>query len=216
MRAESCICLQPKSFGLFPLQVDGASVRLHLPKLRHLRIGGFSLTRAKLRLDRDSFSEAPRLEVLSLVGPGAVMLMPDCFAGLTALATLTLHRCGLSAIPTAVTALANSLTSLMLPFNDGLQLADDDITVLLALSKLQTLDLRKQSLLSLPDNPTAVAVSAHLHYVPAPWSECSLKRLVRLPSAFIAKHGRAIALEVHVEPETDQLSDEDEDEGDDG
>ena len=94
--------------------------------------------------------------------------MPDSLTGLTALVTLSLEKCGLSNIPTAIAALALSLATLQLPFNEDLQLADDDIAVLLALPRLRTLDLQKQSLMCPIDNATAVALSARLNYVPAP------------------------------------------------
>jgi len=85
--------------------------------------------------------------------------------------------CGLASIPSALTALSGSLTTLALPYNDDLQLAEDDVVTLLALRKLQNLDLRKFSL----------------------WSPHSLQHLVDLPNAFHARHGHALALQVQEE-----------------
>lgn len=72
-----------------------------------------------------------------------MMLTLDCFAGLSALSSLELEACGLASIPIALTALEGSLTSLAVPFNNDLQLAHEDVEILLTLRKLRRLDLRK-------------------------------------------------------------------------
>jgi hypothetical protein len=64
--------------------------------------------RGSLRLDRDSFFEAANLESLLFTNPGTMTLTPDCFTGLTALASLQLDYCGFASVPPALTALAGS------------------------------------------------------------------------------------------------------------
>ena len=129
---------------------------------------------------------------------------------LTALATLQLEACGLTSIPAALAALAGSLTSLALSHNDDLQLANDDIVTLLALGKLQNLDLRKSHVRKMNHRPVcpmeaeflkeyeeaAETVAAFLQYRPPLWSPDSLQHLVNLPSAFRVHHGRTLALQV--------------------
>ncbi len=122
-------------------------LRLHLPALRVVRLHGFSEpVDGQLRIDRDSFAEAAKLEVLLLDRVSTVKLEPDALRGLTGLAMLELATCGLAEIPEALTALVGSLTSLALPYNDKLQLGDRDVRTLLALPKLRMLDLRKPPL----------------------------------------------------------------------
>ena len=196
--------------------MDEGTLHLHLPALRRLDIAGLR-QRGRLRLDRDSLLEASQLEFLSLEALEAATLMPDCLTGLTALATLELKGCGLVLIPTALTALQGSLTRLALPFNDNLQLAESDFAILLTLRKLRMLDMQKYSLTEPLDNMAAVALSAHVRYVPAPWSERSLQHLVTLQSAFQSKHRIVLALDVHVHSAADNESpsEEEDDEGND-
>ena len=185
------------------LQVQEAVLRMHLPQLRHLELVGveeIQHTPAGLCLDRSSLQETAKLESLALKYPGPVVtLQPDCFTGLTALASLELSACGLASIPSAVTALVDSLTSLALPCNDGLQLADDDIATLLALQKLRQLDLQKSPFgeaFEDVDTDLANAVESHLRYEPVLWSQRSFQRLVQLPGAFLAQHGHVPVLKV--------------------
>ena len=187
-------------------QVNDEAVRLHLPDLRQAAIVsstgvGVCTPGAKLRFDRESFTEAAKLTSLTLETPGITTLMPDCFTGLSALATLEMKACGLVSIPKALMAVASSLTSLALPLNNNLQLAADDVATLLALRKLQKLDLRKSSLRSALTSSgiaaAADAVTADLRYEPPLWSLDSLQHLVSLPTAFLALHGHALVLQVH-------------------
>jgi len=126
--------------------VDDGLLRLSLPALRQATLCGNwdRSTLGTLRVDRGSFAEAPQLEYLVLSALGAMTLMPDAFAGLTALARLDLSSCGLTCVPTAVTALSGSLKSLAMPYNNELQLTSSDVRTLLTLRKLQTLDLQKE------------------------------------------------------------------------
>ena len=194
--------------------MEAGLLRLHLPALQRVNICGLR-DRGRLHLDRDSLLEAADLESLSLEGFENVTMMPDCLVGLTALATLDLMACGFVNIPAALTALQDSLTSLALGRNQNLQLADSDVTKLLTLQKLRMLHMGKRSLTDPgPLHTTAaVALSVHLHYVPAPWSERSLQHLVTLQSAFLRKHGVVLDLRVPVhvahESDSDYLSDED-------
>lgn len=185
------------------LQVQEATLSMHLPQLRRLEIIGVEEplhTPAGLRLDRDSLQEAAKLEYLTLKYPGTpVTLQPDTFTGLTALVSLELMECGLVSIPPAVTALIGSLTSLALPYNNDLQLADDDIATLLSLQCLRQLNLRKSSFTTAfrnGDIATAEAAKAHLHYEPPLWSPRSLHHLVQLPGSFLAYHGHVPAMQV--------------------
>ncbi len=156
-----------------------------------------------LRVDRDSFAEAPQLEDLSLSALGAVTLMPDALTGLTTLARLELEFCGLICIPTSLTALSGSLTSLAMPYNNEMQLTKSDVTTLLALQKLQTLELQKAPMEAVVNNATTALVTAQLHYHPALWSPRSLQHLVALPNMFLAQHGHALALRVYCDDDMD-------------
>ena len=198
----------------YSLQVDDSdgAIRLHLPSLHRLKICGLVPTHGSLRFDWDSFLEAFQLESLSLDMYATVTWLPDCLTGLTRLATLQLMQCGLSKIPTALTALRASLTSLALPFNDKLQLANGDIAVLLTLRRLQALDLRKWALKDPLDNAEAVALNAKLQYEPAPWSLRSLQHLVTLPNSFHAQHGHVLALQMCLREDYAESAGEEEEE----
>ena len=172
-------------------------LRVHLPALRRVTLSGWDRTAGTLRVDRDSFAEAPQLEDLSLSALGAMTLMPDAFTGLTALARLELTSFGLICIPTALTALSGSLTLLRVLYNNELQLTADDVRTLLALRKLQTLDLHKAPLEAEVTGATVASLTAQLHYQPVLWSQRSLRHLVALPNIFCAQHGHALALHVY-------------------
>ena len=186
---------------------------LHLPELRRLTLRGFGWVAGDLEITRHSFREAAKLEYFSTNTPATVSLTRDCFTGVTALATLRLEACRLSSIPSALTALSGSLTSLALPNNDDLQLSHYDTQVLLALPKLQKLDLRKAHCVSsMRDRETVVTVSpafkrageivvSCLAYDPPLWSQRSLQQLVELPNAYLALHGHTLALQVYDENE---------------
>ncbi len=175
------------------VQKEEGSLRLHLPNLRLVTIYGLRSKGGRLHIDRDSFQEAAKLESLALYNPGnRVTMQPDCFAGLTALASIELQKCGLTEVPSALTALDGSLTSLMLKNNDDLQLTDDGFTTLLGLRKLRCVNLQKSSFKSaFRDGEVAVARAgkAHLHYDPPLWSLRSMQNLVRLPRVFLLAHG---------------------------
>ena len=197
-------------------QVDEGVVRLHLPALRRARIDSFSIqTRGKLRLDRDSFRAARQLERLSLDTHEAVTLLPECLAGLTALAAVNLTGCGLVRIPEALTAVSAGLSSMALPYNDELQLANSDVATLLPLRRLRHLDLRKTPFDEAIDYGLASAVLGELHYEPPLWSMRSLQRLVSFLSAFFALHGHAVDLlmDENIEEEADQDSESGQEDG---
>jgi len=180
-------------------QVETGRLRLRLPALRRANIVGYrrtNITRGRLDCDQDSFSETEHLRSLRLQEHGTVVLMSNCLACLTVLAKLELESCGLASIPAAVTALEDSLASLALPFNPDLQLADSDVTVLLALRKLRKLDLRKVLSGSQLNGALARAVKAKLRYSPSLWSVGSLQHLLNLPNDFSARHGHALAVQV--------------------
>ncbi len=187
------------------MQVDDGLLRLHLPALRQATLCGNCDrgTVGTLRVDRDSFAEPPQLEYLVLSALGAMTVMPDAFTGLTALARLDLSECGLIRVPTAVTALSGSLTSLAMPYNNELQLTADDVRTLLALRKLQTLDLQKEPFEHVLAGGAAASVTAQLHYGPALWSQRSLQHLVALPNIFLARHGHALALRLSWDDDSD-------------
>ena len=84
-----------------------------------------------------------------------------------------------------------------LPFNDGLQLSNDDRAHLLTLNRLRKLDLQKSCMeLALHRAGLAAppAVITHLEHYANQWSTRSLQHLVELPSAFVVEHGHALAL----------------------
>ena len=178
--------------------MENARLRLRLPALRRANIVACwttNTTRGTLRCDEVSFLETVQLKSLRLHGHGTVTLMPNCLEGLTALAMLKLESCGLANIPTAVLALAGSLTLLALPFNADLQLASSDVTTLLALRKLRKLDLRKTFVGSDLNGSLSEVVIAHLRNHPV-WSEDSLQHLLDLRNAFNGRHGHALAVQV--------------------
>ncbi len=174
-------------------------LQLHLPALRRASIHGDCVASGKLRLDRDSLQGASNLNSLSLETWELVTLLPDCLAGLPALATVELMLCGLVSVPAALTALNGILTSLALSWNDGLQLTDDDVTRLLTLRKLRHLDLRKSFFDDAINYRVAAATVEALHYEPALWTTRSLQCLVALPCAFLTQHGHALEMQVHQE-----------------
>ncbi len=185
--------------GRSAIRRDEGLLRLCLPELREILIDGHRGTNGGLRLDGNSLLETPKLQTLVLDAPGTVTFTPDCFARSTPLTAIKLRKCGLTSIPSALTALCGSLTLLSLPLNDRLQLADDDTKVLLSLRKLRKLHLQKSSLrTAFKDGDTAVAaaVKAHLHHEPALWSQRSLQHLVQLPVAFLLQHGHVPELKV--------------------
>jgi len=138
-------------------------------------------------VDWESFLHAANLQTLSFRGTRPLRLQGDCFLGLRALATLELEGSGFATIPGALTALGDSLTHLALPSNDTLQLELGDVSILLALRKLRSLDLRKH-------NPRGTAGA--LAGQPLNWSPRSLHSLVHLHAAFQKKHGHMPALRV--------------------
>jgi len=189
------------------LQADEGCVRLHLPALRRAT---FSSRQSKLRFSRESFVKPAKLESLSLYGLAVVTFQPGCFRGMTALASLKLETCGLASIPAALSGLRASLTHLALPENDALQVEDDDIATVLALRKLQMLDLRKSPVGRVLTGAAETAVTTQLHYEPAPWTLRSMQYLVDLPNAFRAQHGHVLSLQLRYAEVMN--SDEDEDE----
>ncbi len=157
------------------LQENDGFLQLHLPALQSLQVSAPYWKTGILHVNQDSFSDAANLTSLSFDYGLTLRFLPEGFTGLS---TLNMMMCGLASIPAAVgAALAGSLTHLALPYNDDLQLADADVATLLALRKLQTLDLRKTSL----ENKLQ-------------WSPRSLQHLVELPVAFLANHGHKLAL----------------------
>ena len=187
-------------------------LRLCLPKLQRLYIFGCQQVSGTLRIDRDSLPGNGKLQALSLHRTGTVIFMPDSFTRLTALATLTLTKCGLVHIQAAVTGLAGSLTALSLPYNDGLQLAADDCVLLLTLKKLRALDLQKSCTslaLSRAGLAASPAASEHSNDHASMWSPRSLQHLVKLPGAFLAQHGHALALTTFVDWREESSSDSD-------
>ena len=196
------------------LQVEEGVLRLNLPALRRVGIRCNCLASGKLRLDRDSFRGAAGIEFLSLETSKPMTLLPDCFAGLTALATVELERSGLVSVPAALTALSGSLTSLSLSWIDNLQLNDDDVATLLTLRMLRHLDLRKLFFDDAIHYRVAAAAVEELRYEPALWTTRSLQRLVMLPKAFLAQHGHDLDMEVHQELDVYEESEsEEEDDG---
>jgi len=139
---------------------------------------------------------------------GTSPFLPDCFAGVPALATVELSSCGLASVPAALTALAGSLTSLAMPHNGDLQLAHGDAATLLALRKLRHLDLRKSSFENALSYMASRRVVEELHFEPALWTARSLQHLVTLPDAFRAQHGHALDLLMYEEEESSEEDDD--------
>ena len=172
------------------LQRAEGSLRLHLPALRSATITAAPLWRCgHLNVDGDSFRHASGLELLWFRHTASVRFLPDCFLGLPALATVELYSCDVWRIPEALTGLRCSLTHLELPCNDALQLWDEGISTLLALSKLRTLNLRKPPSRSLDSWSTGGTDSSK-------WLPDSLQHLMDLPSAFLNRHGHELNLQV--------------------
>jgi len=165
------------------MQDSDSVLRIYLPALRSAHIFALGRNTGRLQLDKDSLSAAPQLELLCLCHV-TVTMTPDCFTGLTALATLDLIDCSLTTIPPALTALAGSLTSLMLPFNDGFQLDPDAAKRVLALGKLRELDLRTKEYVFEPQDGSA-------------WKLYSLQGVVELLEAFLLQHGHWLAIRLH-------------------
>ncbi len=135
-----------------------------------------------------------------------VSITADCFAGQTALVTLKLNQCGLTAIPKALVGLAGSLTSLELSYHRNLQLVHDDVMTLLALRNLQKLKLYKPYY----DPPGEVMPHQGFNDAVARyggelvlWTRRSMQHLVKLAVAFYVQHGRELALHLFEEEDID-------------
>lgn len=183
------------------LQASQETLLLQMPALRRASFTAqpcymnFIYSHSMLRINRDSFVGAAKLEYLSLTGLATVKLMPDCVSVLAGLATLKLASCGLTCIPAALTALAGSLTHLALPRNHALQMTDEDVMTILALRQLQLLDLRKRA-------PQAAVTYEGMQMTElAFWSMRSLQRLCNLQAGYHAQHGRLVTLEMYHEDE---------------
>ena len=166
-----------------------------MPALRRASITAYSRlhNRSVLHINRDSFVGAAKLEFFSLHGLGTLQLklMPDCLSELAGLATIELKECGLTNIPAALTALAGSLTSLALPRNHALQVANEDVVTILALPQLKLLDLRKHA-----PHVTVTYENVRLTEL-AFWSMRSLQHLCNLQACYHAQHGHLVALEMY-------------------
>ena len=171
-------------------------LRTYLPALARALFFALSPTSGNLQLDKDSFLTPAQLEFLWL-SHFNVTTTPDCFTRLPALATLELFECGLSSIPAALTALAGSLTSLVLANNDDLQLRHDDVNILLALGKLRKLDLRKIEWAQPVEAGNPAAGYMGRPYDASCWLRSSLQRVVELLTGFHQQHGHALAIELH-------------------
>ena len=170
---------------------------------------------ARLELDSESFLETPELTSLSFHCMKPLSLMPDCLTGLTALARLSVCRGGLVSIPHALTALSDSLTLLGLRWNDALQLAHQDVTVLMALRKLQTLDLVKSVVDDMeyfPDaaNQAGRELAGQLDFTPSLWTRRSEQHFAQLPASFLVEHGHTLALRLDLgDSDNEEFSDDD-------
>jgi len=197
------MCRLPKPSAHLQGNDSEGLLRLHLPALRHASIGAQEWEGTRLTVDRDSFQSASKLTSLMFESQKPLSLTADCFTGLKALASLKIYDGDLVSIPPALTALEDSLTRLELPYNDALQLADEDLMVLLALRKLQIVDLIKSDLedtenLTVAARQAARVVTAQLQYGPSVWTSQSLQYVAELPVAFLEEHGRRLALRVDV------------------
>ena len=161
------------------LQEHDGFLRLHLPALEKAIILATRLASGLLFVDQDSFRSAANLTFLDFAGV-TLCFLPDSFTGLPALSMLSM-QCELLSIPPALTVLAGSLTHLTLAYNDSLQLADDNVSILLALGKLRTLDLQKSRSVRTKSCPGS---NFHIAMVPAQpaapcGAPCSLPRAAR-------------------------------------
>jgi len=174
-------------------------LRLHLPALESAEIESHTMDRdwGPLQVDKDSLRACPELTSLSFSSIKPVTFQPDCFSGGMALAKLTCFDCDLVSIPSALKALEGSLSQLALPKNIDLQLARKDVKILLALPKLEILDMMKPDL-DFPDGQTQAAIAAtqallpELNFVPTVWSSLSMQNLTWLAGRFAKKHGHPL------------------------
>lgn len=97
---------------------------------------------ANFSFNAGSFEGCTSMERLGLQYQRALSLQPDCFSALSALVSLTLADCGLSAVPSAVTPLVK-LNRLDISLDEDLVIDESGAGVLRTLKKLRMLDVVK-------------------------------------------------------------------------
>lgn len=90
----------------------------------------------------DFFGLQSPLRRLRICGTYQLQLTPRSFISLRSLEELELSNCGLTAMPAALTGVRHSLRRLDISWNDELEISQAGFEILLALCRLEWLDLR--------------------------------------------------------------------------
>ena len=149
-----------------------------LPALRELVLAVVHDFERPVILMADTFTAMGGLTHLALrsVPPHTlhIQLQPDSLRGLSALQRLELVGCGLTEIPAALAAVGQTLHSLDVSRNSGLQLTAAAHDMLLAMPQLRTLNVQKLS-----DDVQEAACS---------WTDRSVMFLMRLGVGHCARY----------------------------
>ncbi len=143
-----------------------------LPELQSCEIFGETVRSLDMRIEDTSFRAVPQLQALHLQDISGVQLQPGSLAELTALTALRLINCGLHGVPADVRKLSGTLSVFDVSGNVDLQLDGAAVASVLACSRLRTFGCYKLRT---------------CFYEPH-----TLMHLVRLPTAFMKRHGREL------------------------
>lgn len=139
-----------------------------------------------LHLTADSFSATPRLTSLSLqVFGGQLQLALRAFGGLSQLTHLALSSCGLDLVPVALVGVQHMLRELDLSYNDGLQIDEEGVAILLELRRLRTVELKKHDL---GEDCGGTGVEEAYDSLPALWTVASVTYLADFRSTWQSRH----------------------------
>ena len=112
------------------------------PNLTRCRLCAAIPSRSSCGIEASSFEGCTRMKELTLQYQRSLSLPPGCFDALSALTSLKLPGCDLSAVPPAIASLT-SLHSLDLSQNEHLQIDDLAASMLRSLKGLRKLDVAK-------------------------------------------------------------------------
>ena len=196
LRSRSLTRLHVSMFG-GPL--EGNTLRLvGLPELRVLSVLGLPGVPMHMRIDTASFAGAPKLLSLHIREDEALQLEPGSLPQLTALTSLRVLRCGIRSFPAAdVASLSATLVELDLSSN-SVEIDGAAVASILQCSGLSTLGFRSADIQHWGDKESGSVRDRVMRQIeeqgffPIQMSLKSLSRLMQLPMAFHARHGRQL------------------------
>ncbi len=167
-----------------------------LPALRSLELARRPDWPLNMRIDAASFEGTPQLRSLCVRDDEALHVQECALRQLTALTSQSLVGCGLQLVPLGAALLADTLVELDLSNNEPMELTDNGVVCIVHCSRLRVLNLHKpDKFVKWADKfgsnwPWVQGYMAEEGYHPPTWKSKSIERLVQLPSAFRARHGR--------------------------